>query len=787
MKTRLLNIYLFALVAQFVVAQQYNFDLKRYHFSEKDQELTLYLRTNSYEALNFFNHSQKDFMVRTVDPISNMALDYDVTKLRSDQLSDLNLKEWHIIVASKDLSNELLEPKIRQLYQKIEQAKLYENVFVNVYTLGNTLNRISTDFSRIPKYESVRDFGLQDEKLMTNFVAMSDIFNDSRQHVICLLTDGKVGDQVRASDVASAEKFLLDKVFEFKGNLLLYPVQYDGDQKSNAFLRTLVDATSHPDDEVSMMDISKLARQKDGTYSRKSEFDFVITAKPNIKKGDTRVISNEALEIICGYRHLKSNKIHSIKVSGNPTMPLESKVLYPTTYTHSIWVQLLVITGLLLLTIVALYLIIPIVNRYLFKKEHVFKYQDIKQAKVSKKDPLTLEEFSCDDDIVVFGEKMMLLDTWKLMNKKEDMEQAKDFGEFFTTNLEGTLFEQHASHFKWAFLSFFSVLFVLIHYLMFTLIRNYTPDVLVHDLADRFHLPVVADHFSIGTFCITLILVGLGVFYFQNKLEHRAYWDLKTIAVPIIFVGLIVPMLYVLISSSLGVARGSEVYLLELVWSLLIAVSIGLVINKPSGYLLMKWILGVVSGALIIFFVMQLTQISALTKWISSGGAMILPLLSAVWWMNHWLGKAGNSTKISFLKILSPEGYAGTKYALDTKTKRKWSIGNNPENDIYIKWLDYDVRNDHCFIEFNKGKWSAYAYNGEILKNGVVVTNGTDLLINDVLALGQSAITQFKFGEADGSVLNGGEQTLPQSKSTQQEAVMEASEPISRIKIKPRN
>ena len=113
-----------------------------------------------------------------------------------------------------------------------------------------------------------------------------------------------------------------------------------------------------------------------------------------------------------------------------------------------------------------------------------------------------------------------------------------------------------------------------------------------------------------------------------------------------------------------------------------------------------------------------------------------------------------NTDVIKYLKVISPDGYSGTKLALDVRLKKKWSIGNSPLNDVYIKWLDYEVKNDHCFIEFKQSIWKIHPYNGETFKNGISISNNSDLKINDIITLGRNAITQLKYLEESRSLFN---------------------------------
>ena len=794
MKIRILFFYILLFVLPSGVwSQNYNFEIDQIIFSEKDQEVELQLKTNSFEALNFFNHSQEDFSVKLVDLQSKEPLDCVIQTLESDQLSQKGLKEWHIILDAHDINNPETVRDIRSIYNKIRSAKLSLNAFVNVYILGDKLIPVASDFSRMPKFSQLVKLFEAADNSSTNFVEIGNIFNSDKKHIIALISNGEVGENIRISDKEMVEERFISKLEDYKDDVEIYPIMYS-QIGNNDFLIRMVQATASLEDEMAIKDIRKLGRQKDGTFSNKDEFDFSIIAKPRQTKGNYFTLGNQNIQVVCQYFNKKSGKRNAVQSSVVPSTPVKSMLFHPSDYDGSIWKGVIMGLAFLLIILLALYLVIPIYNRYVFKKNHVFKYQDIKQAKRTRKDPLTMEEFECDNDIVVFGEKMMLLDTWKYMRNRDDIETAKDFGEFFQDNVEGNIFTHSNSPFNWAFLAFFSGLAAVFSYLIFHVATLFTSTKDVLSLLGEFGIQSSQSEYQTFMVSIFTTLIGLGIFYFQNKLSDQSYWNLKDVWIPLVFGALVVPLSFISISKGVGLSG----LIADILWALLFAVSMALVIRKLPVKEAVKYLPSILIGSIIYLSLMQLFSLELLSAQLSTSFGMACILGLGIGVQNHVLKLFDKEEKVKLLKIINPTGYSGTQLPLNVKVKKKWSIGNNPKNDIYIKWLDYDVRNDHCFIEFSKGSWTIYAYNGEIFKNGVLISNGTELIIGDIIALGQNAITQFKFMEASSEDidLSGYANTsspalmIDNDKPTNEEenvAPMQDLTMQKRIRIKPRN
>lgn len=767
-------------------SQDYQFRVAHADFDDQEQVVQLALETNNFEALNFFNQSQEDFTVKIVDPRTRIPMECDVVDLKSDQLSKNGLKEWHIIIDAKGLVNADDYDNVRRVYRGIKKANLAQNTFVNVYLLGTKMMKVSSDFVRLPKFEEVAELSQAVDYSKTNYLEISNIFNADRRHIIALITDGSIGDQVRSQDQERVQSLLLEKIQEYKEEVEIYPILYRK-ESSTAFMTEIAEATSSANDEVEVNGIRKIARQKDGTFSRRSLFDFTIIARPQLLKDQHYTLANDPVHIICQYDNQKTDRTYSVQSKTVGATAARPVVYYGINAGSAGWLKVLLGLGLLAFVMLSLYLVIPVYNRYVFKKNHVFKYQDIKQAKRTRKDPLTLEEFQCDNDIVVFGEKMMLLDTWKYMRDRDDIETAKDYSEFFQDNIEGNIFSHNSGQFYWSYLAFFAATAALLVYGAYQSALLLIDHISLQQALASSGLDILGDGLMTWVIFVSATLVGLAVYYFQNKLSDLSYWRGLWLAVPIL-IGCVAAPLLVQLGESLDTSTLSS-HWRDLLWGLCMAATVAITMRKFDRQSFVSHVLSILTGTLLYYLLLRLGGISGLAAALGPSLMLAITLLIGYVTQNLLLALGAVEQKVKLLKIISPDGYSGTLLPLDTKIRKKWSIGNNPKNDIYIKWLDYDVRNDHCYIEYGKGIWTAYAYNGEIFKNGVVVSNGTELIVGDVLSLGPNGITQFKFDEVSANeVSESGYQNTNSGKpeSTGSKPLVVESEAKEQVPVKNR-
>ncbi len=118
---------------------------------------------------------------------------------------------------------------------------------------------------------------------------------------------------------------------------------------------------------------------------------------------------------------------------------------YTITYTIPLLTEAAVITTILSFILM---LITPLYQKYKFKKHHIKKYNTIKEEDQSDQDPFTFVEIKDDDKVVVMEDKMMLLSSWKTLNKLPESKPAKEHAAFFKEKLEGSFFDPKTANFK---------------------------------------------------------------------------------------------------------------------------------------------------------------------------------------------------------------------------------------------------------------------------------------------------------------------------------------------------
>jgi hypothetical protein len=742
MKTTNATIFILFVLHLAMFSQTHQFDIQDVRMDVIKQEVNIELRTNSFESLNFFNQTKKDFKIYVQNPERNNKTLFEVNKLTSDDLIESDIKEWHIIIASNALKEKNNIEEINTILSKFEKANICNNAFVNVYSLGENINAIYSSFGKSPKLSDLEDKMYDNNPSILNLTRIIDILKPGRTHIICLLTNGILADQISDKD----KQLMIDKTIEgfkeYKTDILFFPVKITEKETDDKWFQEVVNATSNGEDQMITMDISPLGKQKDGFFSRKNIFYFTITGIPQLSIGNILFYQNEVLTVNCSHKNNQTQKYFGATAKIRQTLPIISKIIYPIGKNFSYITQILLMVLITLIMIFSLYMVIPLINRATFKKKHVFTYQNIKQAKKSKKDPLTLEEFKCDDQIVVFGDKMMLLETWKYLNKKDNIESAKDYSEFFKGNIEGNIFTQTTGKYKWSFLAFFALAAGSVIFLInvgINILLDYLN--IGQSITDK---AVFLEGIKVFCFFATLTTISYLAFSIQSNKLNNKYWKGLPLITAIIIVSLGFTLFILLINYFL-VIQNLPSMIPTVIFYLITMIGITIFVKKVDLANLPNLIKAIGISTIMCCILHYALRMDFIGSYLGSVIPSCIVLLFGFLILNLILNLGSSKENTKLLKVITPEAYRGTVFPLELTKSKKWSIGNHPENNIYIKWLDYDVRNDHCYIEHDKGVWKIFSFNGEVVKNGVLINNTVFLQENDILSLGRNGITQFKF------------------------------------------
>ena len=118
-------------------------------------------------------------------------------------------------------------------------------------------------------------------------------------------------------------------------------------------------------------------------------------------------------------------------------------------YTHTNTVHFFMSSFLLVFLLTLLLMgATPIYQKYLFKKNHIKKYATVKEEDTQVQDPFTFVPFQDSDKVVVVQKKIMLLTSWKTLEKLPESKPAQDHEEFFAEKREGTFFNPKTKSFK---------------------------------------------------------------------------------------------------------------------------------------------------------------------------------------------------------------------------------------------------------------------------------------------------------------------------------------------------
>ena len=162
-----------------------------------------------------------------------------------------------------------------------------------------------------------------------------------------------------------------------------------------------------------------------------------------------------------------------------------------------------------------LYYSIPIYNRYYLKKHHVKVYAS-SDTTSNHIDPLKLSPIRDDDKVVYFEDQIMLLDSWKFVNKsKEPIESVKHFEHFFTPKITGELFTPRGDRFRFLLPLFLGVtlsgFLTLVNY---TFVRNLGLPWLQFERQTS--LPHPFSEFGYIHSTVLLLLLVYGIYWLQK-------------------------------------------------------------------------------------------------------------------------------------------------------------------------------------------------------------------------------------------------------------------------------
>lgn len=256
---------------------------------------------------------------------------------------------------------------------------------------------------------------------------------------------------------------------------------------------------------------------------------------------------------------------------------------------------------------------------------------------------------------------------------------------------------------------------------------------------------------TIGNNLLVGVAFGAGLMFMFSCMEERRTSNRYSIAASIgkiIFrtvIGILLSMVVFFIGFYLQYVIGLHPYLSGLISWILFGVSIGFTLSLYSTISVSNGIIGGVVGTFVAFLVyLGMSEISQLGFMFSNLLSMIL--MGGI--MGSILVSVVTKLEDYELRILGPQGYQRSiPISKWIKSQVGVMIGKAPGSYIYVKWDDPEVGAEHAELFSENGNVFIRPIE-EILLNGRLVANKpVELKNNDIIQLGRSSITQFKFVE----------------------------------------
>ncbi|MEZ4990157.1 MAG: FHA domain-containing protein, partial [Saprospiraceae bacterium] len=189
---------------------------------------------------------------------------------------------------------------------------------------------------------------------------------------------------------------------------------------------------------------------------------------------------------------------------------------------------------------------------------------------------------------------------------------------------------------------------------------------------------------------------------------------------------------------------GVAPYVSGLLSWLLFGLGIGLIISASSTIARMNGIIGGVIGAVIAFQVYW-----GLTEFLNTG--FLLANLASMLLMGGIIGSILVSVVTTLedyeLEVIAPAGYQRTvPISKWLNAGESVMIGKLPGSYVYVKWDDDEVRPEHAEM-FREDSSIFVRPVEEVLVNQRMISKPVALKNGDIIKLGRSSITQFRFVE----------------------------------------
>jgi hypothetical protein len=562
------------------------------------------------------------------------------------------------------------------------------------------------------------------------------------QKVIILLTDGKNEPLNTPKPKRLKSRFIIDHIASLDSTFQIYPIGI-GSGTNESFLKSITNLTKNRNDkyknDVAPTDLERVVQRT--VTSLTSNFELIITPrKGEVYAGEPR----NYLVTFDNDKYLASKRV---------ILSRADAVWIPNPNYNSISEFQLFIIGLIFIAglLGLLIFLVPIIVDFLFKKNHVRYYREVKRPGYTPKDPVMLTSFNDNDQVVKFGNRLMLYDTWKYIKKEQQGDLSK-YAEFFEHEVKGNFFSQNGI-FKRLNWLWFGTLGGLLAWCFGVLLTKVDTSFLLEFFQSQFDTEGNEISYSLYGRIISGVAIGLGITTMLSIVEERGQsrkFSFQRVLLRVLIAIVITPIVF-FIEGLLTTNFIHSNYLGGLIGFSLFGIALGWIVTRFSSIETINGVKGGGAAGLIAFHIYYLLVFTPLRDFLNADISRILSLILFGGVLGFIMFAIVSKLESFEIAYFSPKEFSGQVNGITNFLKSEKLgyvlIGTHPkECKIWVKWdkLDPSIKERHAKLLYDKGTVYIQPEEGSVSVNGQSITGKVQLKNNDMFILGPNTTMQFR-------------------------------------------
>ncbi len=713
------------IITQSVSAQQLDFDVQEVRSSVKENAIIIDADFSSIDDLKNTVNAKENINVYLNQDIGQSTC--SIHAIKSPEGESFSFPYYSIIV---DISTSQTDEEIAAYIDhvnKIFSNNLLHRYKAKLFVLSTELREVTIGrSSSTTRHNLINTINTAQNIDHVRYELLKRHQYTNAKDEILLLTDGysNIEDRNGNENMYQSDK---EEFVTWMGNesQVTINIIHPSGESDTKFFKRLVDQSFNKEDDYFNNQLpSSLIDNQDLSVSNYAQ--LVIKPIPG-----SEVRSN----LIGTEIEMSKGKYSRTIMTNLGSFPFFTSIDFKQNVTH---LGFFVLAVLIIVLLIGTLLIIPIISVREFRNSYVHKYADVKIDGRIPRDPLAQREIECNDKVVKIGNRMMLLETWNYLRKQNQVDRVKEYKEFFDKEIYQSLFNQYNSKYSLIFWTWFGVLGALISWVVFNATSLYFDldfksfYTLLPNTIDLKNLLFGSLAISLGFYLAICLPLGL-----RYNIKH--YW-LRQVHLFIIALG--VNLASYLAFAYLSTSTVSA-YLYVSILFVLLAVFNVLIYAAPIWSSLHNIFSSLIKFIVIASFCVLVGRyFLGSTNYLFPQFLVIGGLMTAAAYFYYSV--LGVPDQL-YLQVLGANATNDTNFSLNsilTRNEQKYTIGKNPANDLYVKWMDLDMQNEHAEIVCKGRDFYIVSKQGNVFVNDQAVEKENKLAINDVITFGSKKMTE---------------------------------------------